>query len=495
MCEMALPFRMRLSSIFGGCAASRQLLLSIPKPNKLLSVLSHQTAMHKRQKIRVWINLILSSALIALSVVPARGQALTTKANPQAKAPPRPTHRAPMLGTDLVWADGPHILIEGWQDRAMGDSFAAALQMAGVHSVRMNFAGIYSPVSPQASLKVKAENRMTNEFPWFRFSDFSGFIAAHEISAVVGVNVEEGAQIAEETIRAFLAKNQQTKLVAVELSNEPWLNYRPWMPEEYAARAADVIERLTPLGVKFALPLTVGNSRNTPTKLSDTEWNTRMMKALSARVDLRNRQDIYGVLHLYADGVRAKSIEFFNNIVRPFAPKMRYLVTEFNIRLNLEGNPHLTNRYGMEFARKLAELMNVPDIEALYTHAVPYHSIMYWTNGRRLTTVIGQRDAKLTGAAMTRGWHLTPAGKVYALYSRLAWNGDVLGYREDGKQRYWAVRNDKGAITVTLLNEQNKQTTKRINLAGLSLNLTAPAQSIVCYDATGRELERLSLPY
>src|SRR5262249_47496796 len=140
-------------------------------------------------------------------------------------------------------------------------------------SVRMNFLGIYSPVSPQGSLKVKAENRMTNEFPWFPFSDFSTFIAAHEISAVVGVNVEEGAEVAEQTIRAFLANNRPANLVAVELSNEPWLNYRPWLPEDFAARSADIIERLTPLGVKFALPLTVGNSHNTPTKLSDTEWN------------------------------------------------------------------------------------------------------------------------------------------------------------------------------------------------------------------------------
>jgi hypothetical protein len=440
--------------------------------------------MQNRLTIRIWWHLLLCAILFTLPVLQTQAQSPT----------PAPTHRAPMLGTDMVWADGPQILIEAWQNKVMGDSFAEALQMAGVHSVRMNFFGIYSPVSPQASLKVKAENRMTNEFPWFPFSDFSTFIAAHEISAVVGVNVEEGADIAEETIRTFLTKNSPAKLIAVELSNEPWLNYRPWLPEEFATRAADIIERLTPLGVKFALPLTVGNSHNTPTKLSDTEWNTRMMKALSAHIDLRNRQDIYGVLHLYADGVRAKSIEFFNKIVRPFAPQMRYLVTEFNIRLNLEGNPHLTNKYALEFARKLAELMNVPDIAALYTHAVPYHSILYWTNGRRVTTVIGQRDAKLSGEAMTPGWHLTPAGKVYALYSRLAWNGEVLGYKEDGGQRYWVIKDDKGAIIITLLNEKNKATSKRLNIAGLNLTVTVPPQSVVCYDRNGRELERLLLP-
>lgn len=406
-----------------------------------------------------------------------------------------PTRRAPFLGTDTVWADSPHILIEAWQTKEMGDSLAEILRRAGVRSLRFNFAAIYSPQSAEATAKVKAENKTTNQFPWFPFADFSTYLAAHEFTAIVGINVEEGPAVAEQVIGDFLTKNGKAKLVAVELSNEPWLNHRPWMPEEYAARAADVIERLSPLGVRFALPLTVGDSRNTPTKLSDTDWNTRMMRALSSRVDLKNRTDIYGVLHLYAGGVRAKSVDIFNKIVRPFAPKMRYLVTEFNIRLFLDGNPHLTNKYGMEFARKLAELMNVPDIEALYTHAIPYHSIMYWTNGRRVTTVIGQRDAKLSGEAMTRGWHLTPAGKVYGLYSKLAWNGDIVFYRETGKQRYWAVRNERGAMIVTMLNESDKPVNKKINVAGKELALTVQAQSITCFDEQGKAIESVALPY
>ncbi len=405
------------------------------------------------------------------------------------------SRRAPTLGTDTVWADGPHILIEAWQNKEMGEGLADILRRAGVRSLRFNFAGIYSPQSAEVTAKVKAENKTTNEFPWFPFSDFSSYIASQEFTAIIGVNVEEGAIVAEQVIREFLEKGGKAKLVAVELSNEPWLNHRPWMPEEYAARAADVVERLTPLGVKFALPLTVGDARNTPTKLSDTEWNTRMMRAFSARVDLKNRTDIYGVLHLYAGGVRAKSIDIFNKIVRPFAPRMRYLITEFNIRLFLDGNPHLTNKYGLEFARKLAELMNAPDIEALYTHAIPYHSIVYWTNGRRLTTVIGQRDEKLTGEAMTRGWHLTPAGKVYALYSTLAWNGEILFYKEAGKQRFWAVRNDNGALVVTLLNEESKPVKKKINVAGRELTLNVQAQSITCFDENAKVIETLSLPF
>ncbi|MBI3652186.1 MAG: hypothetical protein HY231_14290 [Acidobacteria bacterium] len=411
-------------------------------------------------------------------------------------APPvATTHRAPFLGSDLVWADGPHVVIEAWQNQAMGAAFYQALQNAGVRSLRLNFAAIYSPRGVQASAALKAENKTTNEYPWFPFSDYANFIAAHDLTTVVGINVEEGADTAAEVIGKFAADGMRAKLIAVELSNEPWLNHRPWQPEEYAARAADVIERLTPMRVKFALPLTVGDSRNTPTKLSDTEWNTRMMRALSLRIDLKSRTDIYGVLHLYAGGVRAKSVDYFNRIVRPFAPQMRYLVTEFNIRLSLEGNPHLTNKYGLEFARKLAELMNVADLEALYVHAVPYHSILYWTNRKQVSTVIGGRDAKLKDEDKTQGWHLTPAGRVYALYSKVAWNGEVVFYQEDGKQRYWAVKSPTGALVITLLNEKAQAVSKRITFFGNSVKVTAPPQSIVCVDDSGRELDKVSLPF
>jgi hypothetical protein len=273
------------------------------------------------------------------------------------------------------------------------------------------------------------------------------------------------------------------------------LNHRPWLPEEFGARAAAVIEELTPLGIPFALPLTVGNDNNTPTKLSDNEWVTRMLRALSARIDLKNRSDIYGVLHLYSRGVRAGTVDAFNKVVKPFTSNMRYLVTEFNIRLSLEGNPHLTNEYAMEFALKLADVMSRPEIEAMYVHSVPYHSIMYWSNGRKLATVIRQRDARLSGEAMSRGWHLTPTGKVYDLFTRLAWNGDVLAYRGGGKQSYWAVKASDGRTVVTLINDRDKPTKKKVKIAGRELSLSAPARSIVCFDEAARPIEQLSLPY
>jgi len=174
---------------------------------------------------------------------------------------------------------------------------------------------------------------------------------------------------------------------------------------------------------------------------------------------------------------------------------MRYLVTEFNIRLSLEGNPHLTNKYAMELARKLADVMRRPEIEAMYIHGVPYHSVIYWANRRGRVTVIGQRDKRLTDEALTRGWHLTPTGRVYGFYSRLAWNGDVLDYHGGDRQSYWAVRAGDGRTVVTLLNDSDRAVKKKLKVAGREMTLNAPPRAIVSFDTNGQEIERLTLPY
>jgi len=300
----------------------------------------------------------------------------------------------------MSFASTPSPLIEGWLDKDEGDAMTAAFKAAGLKSLRFLFGGLYSPHGPEATARIKAENKLTNEYKWFPLGAYVDFLGAHDFTTIVGVNVEEGPDVARDAIQQFIDRGLKSKLVAIELSNEPWLNYRPWLPEDYAARAADVIEGLTPLGVRFALPLTEGNDNNTPTKLSDNVWVTRMLRALSTRIDLKSRSDIYGVLHLYSRGVRGATVDAFNRVVRSFSPNMRYVVTEFNIRLGLEGNPHLTNKYAMEFARKLADVMSRPEIEAMYTHSVPSHSVLYWSNGRRFATVVGGRDAKLSGDAM-----------------------------------------------------------------------------------------------
>jgi hypothetical protein len=96
---------------------------------------------------------------------------------------------------------------------------------------------------------------------------------------------------------------------------------------------------------------------------------------------------------------------------------------------------------------------------------------------------------------MSRGWHLTPAGKVYELYSRLAWNGDVLGYEQKGEQSYWAVRASDGSVVVTLINDSGKPASKKANIAGRAMTLAAPPRSIVCMNLSGQPLERLVLAY
>lgn len=440
--------------------------------------------MNRRRKILL---IGLSVVLIASGVGRARPR--------EQRIAQQATHRAPILGTDMSFASTPSPLIEGWLDKDKGDAMALAFKQSGVTSLRFLFGGLYSPRGPEATTRVKAENKATNQYAWFPLDAYVDFIATHDFTTIVGVNVEEGPEVAREAVEKFLARGLKSKIVAIELSNEPWLNYRPWQPEDFAARAADVIDALTPLGVRFGLPLTVGPDNNTPTKLSDNEWVTRMLRALSRRIDLKERRDIYGVLHLYSKGVRGGTVDGFNKVVRPFAPNMRYLVTEFNIRLGLEGNPHLTNKYAMEFARRLADVMSRPEIEAMYTHSVPSHSILYWSNGKKFATVVGGRDDKLTGDAMSRGWHMTPTGKVYELYSRLAWNGELIQYHGGDKQSYWAVRSSNGTVVVTLINDSNKATKKKADIGGRANILAAPPRSIVSFDLNGKEIERVDLAY
>jgi hypothetical protein len=208
---------------------------------------------------------------------------------------------------------------------------------------------------------------------------------------------------------------------------------------------------------------------------------------------LKDRSDIYGVLHLYSRGVRAETIDAFNKAIKPFAPKMRYLVTEFNIKLFLDGNPHLTSEYAREFALRLAEVMSRPEIEAMYVHAVPYHSILYWANGGRVATVIGHKDDRLKREDMTQGWHRTPAGKVYDLYSRLAWNGEIITHSVGKKQSYWAVKADDGRTIITFLNVGGGASKKKVKVDAREINLSAPAHSIVVVDQNGQMIEQLSL--
>lgn len=450
----------------------------------------------KREKVPSltrWVEVTL--LIIAAAITPvSKGAAAGRQQRAESTAIPESKRRPPILGADIAYAGRPPVMIDAFNNKADGDDAARAMKEAGVSTLRFSFHGFYSPLGPAPTERVKSENKLTNEYPWFPFDRYLEFIAAHDFTTVVAINVEEGPAVARSVVQKFVDLGILSKLVAVELSNEPWLNPRPWLPEDYAAHAADIISNLSSLGVKFALPLTVGNERKTPTRLSDSEWVTRMLGALEAKVNLSRRSDIYGVPHLYARGVSAGAIRKFNEVVRPFAPRMRYLITEFNIRSNLEGNPHLSNKYGMEFARKLAELMLAPEIEAMYVHSVPSHSIVYYST-RRFATVVGQRDPRIPRTREDAGWHVTPAGRVYALYSKLAWKGEPVARGGHGEQQYWAVRQPGGRIVFTVLNDSGKGREFKIKSNGLKLTVNISARTIACFDQNGKQLEALSLPY
>src|SRR5258708_1523361 len=121
-------------------------------------------------------------------------------------------HRAPALGADLSFTEWPHVLIEGWQDQKQGDEMAAAFSGAGLKSLRFAFGGLYSPRGPEATAAVKAENKLTNQYPWFSFDDYIRFIAAHDFTTVVGINVEEGPEVAFAVIERFIAAASPGKL-------------------------------------------------------------------------------------------------------------------------------------------------------------------------------------------------------------------------------------------------------------------------------------------
>ena len=104
---------------------------------------------------------------------------------------------------------------------------AAAFRSAGLKSLRFSSHGLYSPRGPEATLKVKAENKLTNQYEWFPFDAYVDFIAAHEFTTIVGVNVEEGPEVARASVQKFIDRGLKSKIVAVELSNEPWLRPTP----------------------------------------------------------------------------------------------------------------------------------------------------------------------------------------------------------------------------------------------------------------------------
>lgn len=405
------------------------------------------------------------------------------------KARPKPT-----FGAHYNFADPPNELIFHMVMKDKRPILAKALRDAGVEDLRISFHGYYSHLGHKESLKLREINKLTNAFPWIPAEVFISFMKDFGFTCVLGVNVEEGPEIAVDLIKRFEKADALNLISSVELGNEPFLSARPWTPEEYAQKSAEIINALRPFKVKFAVAVIVGKDNNGPTKIPGDEYCERTLATLDPLVDLKNSDDIYGAVHLYSRGVTPIAIDQFNNIVRKYS-KMKYQITEYNIRLSLKGNPHLTNAYAMEFARKLNRLIMCPDVVGFWIHSFPYHAINYWTDGRS-ATVIGFNDDKLKGDDLTPGWHLTPAGKVHHFYQSLAWDGEILAFYEDSDVQYWIVNSPKNGKIITVLNDKKENLESNIMFEGKEIKLSLKAQQIVSYQLdTLKEIASLDLPY
>lgn len=405
---------------------------------------------------------------------------------------PRPR---PILGVHFNFADPPNELIFSMVQSAKGPVLATALRDVGAEDLRMSFHGYYSHLGTEATAKLKQESKLTNIFPWFPIELYINFIKTNNFTTVLGINIEEGPDVAVDLLQRFEKANALNLITSVELGNEPFLSPRPWTPEEYAEKSAAIITALRRFKVKFAIALIVGKDHNTPTRISGDEYCDRTLATLSRFIDLKTSDDLFGVIHLYSRGVTPEAINQLNAIVRKYSPIMKYQVTEYNIRLSLENNPHLTNAYAMEFARKLNRLIVNPDINGLWIHSFPYHSLNYWTDGRK-STVIGFYDKKLHGEALAPGWHLTPAGRVHKFYETWAWSGEILAFQERDNTQFWATRTKDQRIRIGILNDQNAHLDESISFQGHQFHVRIPPYSIACYDLdTTQELAELSLPY
>ena len=140
-------------------------------------------------------------ALLCLTALPISSQAQNLAMETQTA-----TRRAPVLGTDMSFASTPSPLIEGWLDKGKGNAMAEAFRAAGVKSLRFLFGGLYSPRGVEATEALKVENKLTNKYAWFALDAYVDFVAAHDFTTIVGVNVEEGPDVARDSIERFIKR-------------------------------------------------------------------------------------------------------------------------------------------------------------------------------------------------------------------------------------------------------------------------------------------------
>ncbi len=404
----------------------------------------------------------------------------------------KPTTRRPrpLLGAHFNFADGPNEVLLEMRKPRLQDSLAGILRDSGIEDLRMSFHGYYSHMSPEATERLKKETRLSNQFPWFPIEDYISFIKKYKFTTVLGLNVEEGPEVAADLLERFKRADALDLITSVELGNEPFLSDRPWLPEDYAERSADIIERIRPYGRKIAIALTVGKDKRNPVRIAGDDYTERILRTLARRIDLKTSTDLYGVVHLYSKGVSPKTVEQFNRIVRRYS-SMKYQVTEYNIRLWMSQNPHLTKEYALEFARKLNLLLVHPDVTGLWVHSFPYHSLVYWTDGK-VATVVGFTDPKLQGDDWRAGWHLTPAGRVHGYYQKWAWNGEIVAFLDKDKEQYWVVDAPDGLL-LSVLNTRESTLRKDVEFQGSRLRVEVAGYSVATYRLDGTLLASLKL--
>jgi hypothetical protein len=425
----------------------------------------------------------VATALLACIALALAGCSAT---NDTASIDPRLPRPSPLFGADMIYQDAPHVLIRAWRDDERGRALAAFLAgPAGLTSVRINSFGFYSFLGRERSLELRRETQQANKFPWFPIESAIAWVRASRLSIVAGVNPEDGPEAAVAFVERFREMGALDRLVAVEIGNEPHLSRRPWQPEEYAEAAAAIVRALEPYGVKCAISLTVGSESKTPTGISDDDYTRREIAALDRALGLAGRDDLYGVVHLYAGGVDPAAIERLSAIVHPIAPRMRYLVTEYNIRSRLADNAQLTAEYGVEFIAKTSRLVAHPDVAGLFVHGVPYHAIAYWVGDAGIQTVSGYHDPRLQGEARNPGWHLTPAGRFYGLLSRELWRGELVDYAVEGDVQLWRTRVAGGEERYGVVNASSSPFAREVEIGGATVLVETAPRSVAVDSKVG----------
>ena len=393
---------------------------------------------------------------------------------------------APVFGVDMIYQDAPHVLIRSFADPGRGQALTHLLRdRVGLGAVRLNSFGFYSFLGPERSAELRRQTSQGNVFPWFPIESAIAWVRASGLRVVAGTNPEDGPEAAVALVERFRALGALESVLAVEIGNEPHLSKRPWQPEEYAEAAAAIVRALEPYGVPCAISLTVGSEAKTPTGISDDDYTRRELAVLDRLLGLGERDDIYGVVHLYAGGVDPGAVDRLGELVRPYAPQMRFLVTEYNIRSRLRENQQLTPEYGLEHVVKTSRLVAHPKVAGLFVHGVPYHSIAYWSGDSGVQTVSGFGDPRLRGEALTPGWHLTPAGEGLALCARELWRGELVAYEEVGDVQTWSTRLPGGEARAGVVNASGSPLERRLEVGGSALDVRVEPRSIAVFSPDG----------